>query len=148
MSTKSFLFAGSGIHPLKIVPFQVQRNAMEESVEYATSRKLSKSLNIMTLIDIILLHNKIIHIQQIYTNQSKKRQSNQTDANAYKYLQIHAPLCAYDIYNQYQNQYQNQNQIIVDDVVVCAREKVLHRGCLDYFWQIQNYFVTLRSFYT
>ncbi len=58
-------------------------------------------------------------MKQSYTNIARKYKPMQTHANACSGMHHYAP---YDIYNQYQYQNQNQNQIIVDDVVVHARE--------------------------
>ncbi len=75
MSTKSFLFIGSWMQPLKALPLQERWNVIEAIVEYSTSGTLSTSLDMMENIAFGFIRNEIDRMKHRRSEVSEKRRT-------------------------------------------------------------------------
>ncbi len=75
MSTKSFLFIGSWMQPLKALPLQERWNVIEAIVEYSISGILSKSLDVMENIAFGFIRNEIDRMKHRRSEVSEKRRT-------------------------------------------------------------------------
>ncbi len=75
MSTKSFLFIGSWMQPLKALPLQERWNVIEAILEYSTSGTLSMSLDVMESIAFGFIRNEIDRMKQHRTEVCERRRA-------------------------------------------------------------------------
>lgn len=75
MSTKSFLFIGSWMQPLKALPLQERWNVIEAIVEYSTSGTLSRSLEVMENIAFGFIRNEIDRMKHRRSEVVEKRRA-------------------------------------------------------------------------
>ncbi len=75
MNTKTFLFVGAWMKPLKNLPLEQRWNVMEALAEYATTGQMSKDLDLMENLAFLFIRNEIDRMNEYRKATSERRRS-------------------------------------------------------------------------